>query len=212
MKKRKTAVLIFIAVICCCTGVYAAAAPQSAGVMPDSLRQTLHAEQSIRDGMGDRDDKVVGYVSEEPVYEKDFLISYERAKYTGAEDPCDAAVESVKQQILERKYAEENGICPSEEEILEYTKGQHDAVNADPDSKAYVAAYCEEAGMTEEEYWDVYKPSDDEKYLIHLAVINDIYEKTGKRELDISGADFVLTDPSFSGEEIEKTAEQVSDK
>ena len=56
------------------------------------------------------------------------------------------------------------------------------------------------------------KPSDDEKYLIHLAVINDIYEKTGKRELDISGADFVLTDPSFSGEEIEKTAEQVSDK
>ena len=42
--------------------------------------------------MGDRDDKVVGYVSEEPVYEKDFLISYERAKYTGAEDPYDAAV------------------------------------------------------------------------------------------------------------------------
>ena len=52
--------------------------------------------------MGDRDDKVVGYVSEEPVYEKDFLISYERAKYTGAEDPYDAAVESMKQQILER--------------------------------------------------------------------------------------------------------------
>lgn len=162
--------------------------------------------------MGDRDDKVVGYVSEEPVYEKDFLISYERAKYTGAEDPYDAAVESMKQQILEREYAEENGICPSEEEILEYTKGQHDAVNADPDSQAYVAAYCEESGMTEEEYWSVYKPSDDEKYLIHLAVINDIYEKTGKREFDISGADFVLTDPSFSGEEIEKTAEQVSDK
>ena len=62
--------------------------------------------------MGDRDDKVVGYVSEEPVYEKDFLISYERAKYTGAEDPYDAAVESMKQQILEREYAEENGICP----------------------------------------------------------------------------------------------------
>ena len=128
----------------------------------------------------------------------------------GEDSPYSYAVEHMKRQVTEAKYAVENNIYPTDDEIAAYTEEQKNAVKSDADSSAYITQYCNELGISEGDYWSIFKPEDDRKYLTHLAVINDIYAKTGKeQELDISDVTFQITDDKFSQQKIEETEMQI---
>lgn len=181
--------------------------------MPSNIKEELHTEKEINSNLTDSSAKIIGYIADHPVYEKGFLILYTRAKAVGEDNPYSYAIEHMKRQVMEAKYAAENNIYPTDDEVAAYTEEQKTAVKSDADSSEYITQYCNELGISEGDYWNIYKPEDDRKYLIHLAVINDIYAKTGKEEdLDISDATFQIIDDNFSQQKIEETEMQIRTK
>ena len=91
------------------------------------------------------------------------------------ENPRDEAWTSIKKEVWERKFAEENNLMPTGNEIAAYVKTNKEGFDATDEGKALIRAFCEGMGLTESEYWDY-----NEKYEAPLAVIHDRVEEFAK--------------------------------
>lgn len=161
----------------------------------------LKMVRAISEKISDEEDRVIGSVLGEDVYEKDFLTMYAQSKIQEEENPYESAVNIIKNRVAEAQYAKENGIYPSEKEVEAYTAEQRELSN-DEEGKAIFDNVARLLGVSVDEYWNKIKPEGDRKALIHTAVVNDLYNKTGEKELDISDVEFKLTDSGFTEEKV----------
>lgn len=180
----------------------------SAGSELPVFQRILNAEEAASnttDITGLHSMDIVMYIDGNGISADQFLSKYEQNRTLGISDPYKSTVNSFKKLICEEKYAIENNIYPSEEDIRSYTAYQINCVANDPNGENVIKKICEAKGITESEYWNEIKPEEDRLYLIHMAVENDLKKKNISTNLDTSEVSVKIIDKQYSETEIDQT-------
>ena len=96
------------------------------------------------------------------------------------ENPKEAAWDSIKEEVWERKFAEENGLMPTEKEIEAYVETNREGFNSTSEGRILIKALCEGMGLTENEYWEYNKKYQAPIALIHINV--EVFLEKNKME------------------------------
>lgn len=87
------------------------------------------------------------------------------------ENPKESAWNSIKKQIWEEKFAKENNIYPSEQEIEDYVNYVRNGYEATSEGKILLKSFCDGIDMTEDEYWEFNKQYEAPLAVTHAKVV-----------------------------------------
>lgn len=138
--------------------------------------------------------RIVGEDFQEDVSEEYFSVRVTLWKVYGAEDPVEAAIDSMKREASEKQFAEAHGLMPSEEEIKEYVDQMRSDIESDEESRAIVADLLSAIGFSQEYYWNQYKPKYEAPAALIHAKVTEYIAENGLQEIDISKADYEVLD------------------
>jgi len=132
------------------------------------------------------------------------LISYQyfeqrvnSHKAIGSSDAIADAWNGIKKEVCEFHYAEENGLLPSYEEVIERTKQECEIFDTDLEAKGTVQYLLEQIGLTWDEYWNLYKPHYEMPVQMIRENIHSYLQDNGLEDLDYSNIDIIIFDQSF---------------
>lgn len=123
-----------------------------------------------------KDDTVIAVVNGQEVYKGE--LEYRKALYDAnnqfkGPDDYKTPFEKIALEKYEKHYAGKNNIKVTEEEVAKEITEEKEELFKDDD---FLNQYMENLGLTQEQYWNEYRPIEIERYLTHLKVINHIYE------------------------------------
>lgn len=107
----------------------------------------------------------------------------------GYEDPEAATIDLIKKYAVQWKFAEENGILPSEAEVLAEVKANRDPIYENSDAYDSMVAFLDGAGITESEYWDIIQTKYEAPYALVGVKVSDYYKKNNLDEPEWKDAD-----------------------
>ena len=107
----------------------------------------------------------------------------------GYEDPETATIDLLKKYAVQWKFAEENGILPSEAEVLAEVKANRDPIYENSDAYDSMVAFLDGAGITESEYWDIIQTKYEAPYALVGVKISDYCKKNNLDEPEWKDAD-----------------------
>ena len=107
----------------------------------------------------------------------------------GYEDPETATIDLIKKYAVQWKFAEENGILPSEAEVLAEVKANRDPIYENSDAYDSMVAFLDGAGITESEYWDIIQPKYEAPYALVGVKVSDYCKKNNLDEPEWKDAD-----------------------
>lgn len=107
----------------------------------------------------------------------------------GYEDPEAATIDLIKKYAVQWKFAEENGILPSEAEVLAEVKANRDPIYENSDAYDSMVAFLDGAGITESEYWDIIQTKYEAPYALVGAKVSDYCKKNNLDEPEWKDAD-----------------------
>ena len=107
----------------------------------------------------------------------------------GYEDPEAATIDLIKKYAVQWKFAEENGILPSEAEVLAEVKANRDPIYENSDAYDSMVAFLDGAGITESEYWDIIQTKYEAPYALVGVKISDYCKKNNLDEPEWKDAD-----------------------
>ena len=105
----------------------------------------------------------------------------------GYEDPEAATIDLIKKYAVQWKFAEENGILPSEAEVLAEVKANRDPIYENSDDS--MVAFLDGAGITESEYWDIIQTKYEAPYALVGVKVSDYCKKNNLDEPKWKDAD-----------------------
>ena len=107
----------------------------------------------------------------------------------GYEDPEAATIDLIKKYAVQWKFAEENGILPSEAEVLAEVKANRDPIYENSDAYDSMVAFLDGAGITESEYWDIIQTKYEAPYALVGVKVSDYCNKNNVDEPEWKDAD-----------------------
>ena len=107
----------------------------------------------------------------------------------GYEDPEAATIDLIKKYAVQWKFAEENGILPSEAEVLAEVKANRDPIYENSDAYDSMVAFLDGAGITESEYWDIIQTKYEAPYALVDVKVSDYCKKNNLDEPEWKDAD-----------------------
>lgn len=107
----------------------------------------------------------------------------------GYEDPEAATIDLIKKYAVQWKFAEENGILPSEAEVLAEVKANRDPIYENSDAYDSMVAFLDGAGITESEYWDIIQTKYEAPYTLVGVKVLDYCKKNNLDEPEWKDAD-----------------------
>lgn len=107
----------------------------------------------------------------------------------GYEDPETATIDLLKKYAVQCKFAEENGILPSEAEVLAEVKANRDPIYENSDAYDSMVAFLDGAGITESEYWDIIQTKYEAPYALVGVKVSDYCKKNNLDEPEWKDAD-----------------------
>lgn len=107
----------------------------------------------------------------------------------GYEDPEAATINLIKKYAVQWKFAEENGILPSEAEVLAEVKANRDPIYENSDAYDSMVAFLDGAGITESEYWDIIQTKYEAPYALVGVKVSDYCKKNNLDEPEWKDAD-----------------------
>ena len=107
----------------------------------------------------------------------------------GYEDPEAATIDLIKKYAVKWKFAEENGILPSEAEVLAEVKANRDPIYENSDAYDSMVAFLDGAGITESEYWDIIQTKYEAPYALVGVKVSDYCKKNNLDEPEWKDAD-----------------------
>ena len=107
----------------------------------------------------------------------------------GYEDPETATIDLIKKYAVQWKFAEENGILPSEAEVLAEVKANRDPIYENSDAYDSMVAFLDGAGITEYEYWDIIQTKYEAPYALVGVKVSDYCKKNNLDEPEWKDAD-----------------------
>lgn len=100
----------------------------------------------------------------------------------GYEDPEAATIDLIKKYAVQWKFAEENGILPSEAEVLAEVKANRDPIYENSDAYDSMVAFLDGTGITESEYWDIIQTKYEAPYALVGVKVSDYCKKNNLDE------------------------------
>ena len=107
----------------------------------------------------------------------------------GYEDPETATIDLIKKYAVQWKFAEENGILPSEAEVLAEVKANRDPIYENSDAYDSMVAFLDGTGITESEYWDIIQTKYEAPYALVGVKVSDYCKKNNLDEPEWKDAD-----------------------
>ena len=107
----------------------------------------------------------------------------------GYENPEAATIDLIKKYAVQWKFAEENGILPSEAEVLAEVKANRDPIYENSDTYDSMVAFLDGAGITESEYWDIIQTKYEAPYALVGVKVSDYCKKNNLDEPEWKDAD-----------------------
>lgn len=107
----------------------------------------------------------------------------------GYEDPEAATIDLIKKYAVQWKFAEENGILPSEAEVLAEVKANRDPIYENSDAYDSMVAFLDGTGITECEYWDIIQTKYEAPYALVGVKVSDYCKKNNLDEPEWKDAD-----------------------
>ena len=107
----------------------------------------------------------------------------------GYEDPEATTIDLIKKYAVQWKFAEENGILPSEAEVLAEVKANRDPIYENSDAYDSMVAFLDGAGITESEYWDIIQTKYEAPYALVGVKVSDYCKKNNLDEPEWKDAD-----------------------
>lgn len=107
----------------------------------------------------------------------------------GYENPEAATIDLIKKYAVQWKFAEENGILPSEAEVLAEVKANRDPIYENSDAYDSMVAFLDGAGITESEYWDIIQTKYEAPYALVGVKVSDYCKKNNLDEPEWKDAD-----------------------
>lgn len=107
----------------------------------------------------------------------------------GYEDPEAATIDLIKKYAVQWKFAEENGILPSEAEVLAEVKANRDPIYENSDAYDSMVAFLDGTGITESEYWDIIQTKYEAPYALVGVKVSDYCKKNNLDEPEWKDAD-----------------------
>lgn len=143
---------------------------------------------------------VIGDVEGQPLYAEEIELFAKNLKAENISDPYKKALDHLKKIKKDAIFAEKNGIVVTDDEVKQYTDSQRAKFN-DPaatgqDVIDFMRQYISTLGLTEDEYWNDYKPLENKRYLIHLKV--EKYLKHNNLEpVNVDDIKYNITDQNY---------------
>ena len=107
----------------------------------------------------------------------------------GYEDPEATTIDLIKKYAVQWKFAEENGILPSEAEVLAEVKANRNPIYENSDAYDSMVAFLDGAGITESEYWDIIQTKYEAPYALVGVKVSDYCKKNNLDEPEWKDAD-----------------------
>lgn len=115
----------------------------------------------------------------------------------GYEDPEAATIDLIKKYAVQWKFAEENGILPSEAEVLAEVKANRDPIYENSDAYDSMVAFLDGAGITESEYWDIIQTKYEAPYALVGVKVSDYCKKNNLDEPEWKDADVKFYEQNY---------------
>ena len=148
---------------------------------------------------------IIGYVDGDPIYHDEFELNYKLFAASDVDDPYAQTLINFQSRKAEQKYASENNITVTIDEALEFIEYQKDLIYnySKEDDLNDFKTFVSVLGLTEDEYWNVYKIDEATKYL-YMNKVGEHMEKNNK-VIDPAGIPIVIFDKAYGRRTIDTT-------
>ncbi len=163
MKRVKIFLILFAIIILSMVTIFASGnSPTQMGhkigkAIKENIMVTQSQSKTISSDKGGSN-RIVGTVLGENITANEVEIKANLFKFTETSTPLQDAWDAIKVQVYERQFAEEHNLLPTQKEIVDFTNEMRDMVESSDEGREFEKAVLEAAGMTEDEYWNEYKP------------------------------------------------------
>lgn len=124
-------------------------------VMKEAMKDLMTENEA--EFFSEKSENTVAIVMGENVSKEYFDLKIKLCQIIDADGAEKRAWDIVKNEVYERKFAEEHGIMPTEAEIRACSEDMRTVVESTEESHAIVKSLISELGMTEDEYWNEYQ-------------------------------------------------------
>ena len=145
--------------------------------------------QTVDNGKIGEDQKMIMNINGIDISEGFYKYKLGLMSSIGYEDPEAATIDLIKKYAVKWKFAEENGILPSEAEVLAEVKANRDPIYENSDAYDSMVAFLDGAGITESEYWDIIQTKYEAPYALVGVKVSDYCKKNNLDEPEWKDAD-----------------------
>ena len=145
--------------------------------------------QTVDNGKIGEDQKMIMNINGIDISEGFYKYKLGLMSSIGYEDPEAATIDLIKKYAVQWKFAEENGILPSEAEVLAEVKANRDPIYENSDAYDSMVAFLDGAGITESEYWDIIQTKYEAPYALVGVKVSDYCKKNNLDEPEWKDAD-----------------------
>ena len=145
--------------------------------------------QTVDNGKIDEGQKMIMNINGIDISEGFYKYKLGLMSSIGYEDPETATIDLIKKYAVQWKFAEENGILPSEAEVLAEVKANRDPIYENSDAYDSMVAFLDGAGITESEYWDIIQTKYEAPYALVGVKVSDYCKKNNLDEPEWKDAD-----------------------
>lgn len=112
------------------------------------------------------------------------------------ENPEEETLQSLKREMVYKKFADEHGLTPTQAEIETYVQNTRSSIEELEEGRALIENYAQGLGMTYDEYWEY-----NEKYEAPLAVtwikVDEYIASNGLEPLDYADANVTVLESEY---------------
>lgn len=145
----------------------------------------------------DISDNTVMTVMGECVSKEYFAFRVSLYDICGAEDPVGSAVDLMKEEAVKTRFAKEHNLMPTDEQIRNYSQQMRSDAESDPESYEIMRGIVTSMGLTEDEYWNVFKPTFEAPFALIDGNVNNYCEENNIALPDVSEAEVTIVDQEY---------------
>ena len=153
-------------------------------VMKEAMKDLMTENEA--EFFSEKSENTVAIVMGENVSKEYFDLKIKLCQIIDADGAEKRAWDIVKNEVYERKFAEEHGIMPTEAEIRACSEDMRTVVESTEESHVIVKSLISELGMTEDEYWNEYQL----RYEAPVQMIrNKVYQYCQDNNIELAAPD-----------------------
>lgn len=175
----------------------AEAARKQGAAIREAAAKLLQESTHKTSGSAVSTSKIFAIILDEEISQAYFDVKVAMCRAYGHESPEEKAFEDLKLQLAEKKFAEEHGILPAEAEIMAFSQEIREVTESTEESYVLIKTFIEAAGMTWDQYWDVYKPTYEAPgHLTHI-VVTEYIEQNNMASIDTSTIEYQIVSKGY---------------